>query len=426
MIIAIITIFILGYAAITLEHGININKAASALVTGALCWTVYIMLADNKDVVAHQLTEHLGEISEILFFLLGAMTIVELIDVHDGFNIISAKIQQTNKRKLLWIVSFITFFLSPIIDNLTTTIVMVSLIRKLIDDPKDRLLFTGIIVIASNAGGAWSPICDVTTTMLWIGGQITAVNIILNLFLPSLICLLIPLVIVTLKMKGTVSRPIQAENHKLAELSPRQQYTVLGTGLTILLLVPVFKTITHLPPYMGIIIGLGILWIITEIMHGDKDEREKGILSVIHALRKIDSPSILFFLGILLAVAALQSTGILTSAAEQMSSAIPNENIIVLCTGLLSSIVDNVPLVAGVQGMYDLNQYPTDHSFWKFLAYATGTGGSVLIIGSAAGVAAMGMEKISFFWYLKRISLLALIGYFSGAGIYILQQYFFK
>jgi Na+/H+ antiporter NhaD/arsenite permease-like protein len=426
MIIAIITIFILGYAAITLEHGININKAASALVTGALCWTVYIMLADNKDVVAHQLTEHLGEISEILFFLLGAMTIVELIDVHDGFNIISAKIQQTNKRKLLWIVSFITFFLSPIIDNLTTTIVMVSLIRKLIDDPKDRLLFTGIIVIASNAGGAWSPIGDVTTTMLWIGGQITAVNIILNLFLPSLICLLIPLVIVTLKMKGTVSRPIQTENHKLAELSPRQQYTVLGTGLTILLLVPVFKTITHLPPYMGIIIGLGILWIITEIMHGDKDEREKGILSVSHALRKIDSPSILFFLGILLAVAALQSTGILTSAAEQMSSAIPNENIIVLCTGLLSSIVDNVPLVAGVQGMYDLNQYPTDHSFWKFLAYATGTGGSVLIIGSAAGVAAMGMEKISFFWYLKRISLLALIGYFSGAGIYILQQYFFK
>ncbi|HET6769964.1 MAG TPA: sodium:proton antiporter NhaD, partial [Chitinophagaceae bacterium] len=358
MIIAIVTIFILGYLAITLEHGININKAASALVTGALCWTVYIMLADNKDVVAHQLTEHLGEISEILFFLLGAMTIVELIDIHDGFNIISNKIQQTNKRKLLWIISFITFFLSPIIDNLTTTIVMVSLIRKLIDDHEDRLLFTGIIVVASNAGGAWSPIGDVTTTMLWIGGQITASNIIIKLFLPSLICLIIPLVIVSIKMKGTVSKPIQHENHNLPELSVRQQYIVLGTGLLILLLVPVFKTITHLPPYMGIIIGLGLLWIITEIMHGGKGEKEKGILSVTHALRKIDSPSILFFLGILLAVAALQSTGVLTSAAEQMSAAIPNENIIILSTGLLSAIVDNVPLVAGVQGMYDLNQYP--------------------------------------------------------------------
>lgn len=426
MIITIVTIFILGYLAITLEHGININKAASALVTGALCWTVYIMLADNKDVVADQLAEHLGEISEILFFLLGAMTIVELIDMHDGFNIISNKIQQTNKRKLLWIISFITFFLSPIIDNLTTTIVMVSLIRKLIDDHEDRLLFTGLIVVAANAGGAWSPIGDVTTTMLWIGGQITASNIIVKLFLPSLICLIIPLVIVSLKMKGTVAKPIQPETNKLPELSARQQYIVLATGLLILLLVPVFKTVTHLPPYMGIIIGLGVLWIITEIMHGDKGEKEKGILSVTHALRKIDSPSILFFLGILLAVAALQSTGVLTSAAEQMSAAIPNENIIILSTGLLSAIVDNVPLVAGVQGMYDLNQYPTDDSFWEFLAYATGTGGSVLIIGSAAGVAAMGLEKISFFWYLKRISLLALIGYFSGAGIYILQQYFFK
>jgi Na+/H+ antiporter NhaD/arsenite permease-like protein len=303
---------------------------------------------------------------------------------------------------------------------------MVSLIRKLIDDHEDRLLFTGLIVVAANAGGAWSPIGDVTTTMLWIGGQITASNIIVKLFLPSLICLIIPLVIVSLKMKGTVAKPIQPETNKLPELSARQQYIVLATGLLILLLVPVFKTVTHLPPYMGIIIGLGVLWIITEIMHGDKGEKEKGILSVTHALRKIDSPSILFFLGILLAVAALQSTGVLTSAAEQMSAAIPNENIIILSTGLLSAIVDNVPLVAGVQGMYDLNQYPTDDSFWEFLAYATGTGGSVLIIGSAAGVAAMGLEKISFFWYLKRISLLALIGYFSGAGIYILQQYFFK
>lgn len=426
MALAIIIIFILGYFAITLEHSLKINKAAAALVTGVLCWTIYISSMDNKDAVAHQLTEHLGEISEILFFLMGAMTIVELIDVHDGFNIISAKIQQTNKRKLLWIISFIAFFLSPIIDNLTTTIVMVSLIRKLIDNYEDRLLFIGVVVIAANAGGAWSPIGDVTTTMLWIGGQITAGNIIVTLFLPSLICLIIPLLVVSLKMKGAVTRPVRQESSKVSELSSRQQYTVLGTGLLILLLVPVFKTVTHLPPYMGIIIGLGILWIITEIMHGDKDEREKGILSVSHALRKIDTPSILFFLGILLAVASLQSTGILTSVAGKMSDAIPNENIIIMATGLLSSIVDNVPLVAGVQGMYDLNQYPTDDPFWEFLAYATGTGGSVLIIGSAAGVAAMGMEKINFFWYLKRISFLALLGFFSGAGVYLLQQYLFR
>ena len=426
MTIAILIVFALGYLAITLEHGIKVNKAASALVTGAICWTVYITASGDKEVVAHQLTEHLGEIAEILFFLLGAMTIVELIDVHDGFNIISAKIRQTNKRKLLWIVSFITFFLSPIIDNLTTTIVMVSLIRKLINNHEDRLLFTGIIVIASNAGGAWSPIGDVTTTMLWIGGQVTAANIIASLFLPSLVCLVIPLSIASLKMKGTVSKPAPHDNHKVFEVSPRQQYTVLCAGLLILLLVPVFKTITHLPPYMGVMVGLGILWIITEIMHGDKHTEEKGILSVSHALRKIDSPSILFFLGILLAVAVLQTAGILGSAAEKISASVPNENVIVLATGLLSSIVDNVPLVAGVQGMYDLNQYPTDHPFWEFLAYATGTGGSVLIIGSAAGVVAMGMEKITFFWYVKNISLLALIGYFAGAGVYILQNKIFN
>src|SRR5688572_572068 len=423
MIIAIITIFILGYLAITLEHGININKAASALVTGALCWTVYIMLAGDKDVVAHQLTEHLGEISEILFFLLGAMTIVELIDVHDGFNIISAKIKQTNKRKLLWIVSFITFFLSPIIDNLTTTIVMVSLIRKLMKEREDRLVFVGMVVIAANAGGAWSPIGDVTTTMLWIGGQITAANIIIQLILPSLVCLLVPLAVLSLQLKGNVARPeVNHTGNQLAELSKRQQFIVFFSGVLILILVPVFKTLTHLPPYMGILIGLGLLWIITEIMHGGKPEREKHHLSVSHALRKVDSPSILFFLGILLSIAALQSTGILSSVADWMATKIGNENIIAVSFGLLSSIVDNVPLVAAAQGMYSLEQYPTDHSFWEFLAYTTGTGGSALIIGSAAGVAAMGMEKINFFWYLKRITLLALLGFFSGAGVYILQK----
>lgn len=425
MITLIVIVFVLGYAAIAFEHGIGVNKAASALITGVLCWTIYVMFSGDKEVVSHQLTEHLGELSGILFFLLGAMTIVELIDVHDGFNIITDRITQSNKRKLLWIISFITFFLSPLLDNLTTTIVMISFVRKLIDDKEDRLLFTGMIVIAANAGGAWSPIGDVTTTMLWIGGQITAINIILQLFIPSSLCLLVPLVVLSAQLKGNVIKPVETEPNKVSDLTKTQQSVVLFSGALILILVPVFKTITHLPPYMGILIGLGLLWIITEIMHGNKPDREKNFLSVSHALRKIDTPSILFFLGILLSIAALQSTGVLSSLAQQMSSSIGNENIIVLSIGLLSSIVDNVPLVAAAQGMYSLNQYPTDHYFWEFLAYATGTGGSVLIIGSAAGVAAMGMERINFFWYLKKISLLALMGYFSGAGMYMLQHYLF-
>ena len=420
----LVVIFIIGYAAIALEHGIQINKAASALVTGVLCWTIYALYSGDKHLVTEQLTEHLGELSGILFFLLGAMTIVELIDVHDGFNLITDRINQTSRRKLLWIISFITFFLSPLLDNLTTTIVMISLIRKLIKDIETRLIFAGMIVIASNAGGAWSPIGDVTTTMLWIGGQITAGNIIIALILPSLTCLIVPLATLSLKLKGEVNRPDVDHTIKSPVLPKVQQGIVFFSGVLILILVPVFKGVTHLPPYMGILIGLGILWIITEIMHGHKPEREKHNLSVSHALRKVDSPSILFFLGILLSIAALQSTGILASVAQWMSEKTSNENIIVLSFGLLSSIVDNVPLVAAAQGMYGLDQYPTDHGFWKFLAYATGTGGSVLIIGSAAGVAAMGMEKINFFWYLKRISWLALIGYFAGALIYILQSHF--
>jgi Na+/H+ antiporter NhaD/arsenite permease-like protein len=423
MITLLLTIFFIGYAAIAFEHGIKINKAASALVTGVLCWTIYIIASNDKHIVSEQLTDHLGELSGILFFLLGAMTIVELIDVHDGFNLITDRITQTNKRKLLWIVSFIAFFLSPLLDNLTTTIVMVSLIRKLISNREDRLWFIGMVVIASNAGGAWSPIGDVTTTMLWIGGQITAASIIINLILPSLICLIVPLCILSLKMKGQVTRPeLVNSRHQLHPPSTKQQAIVFFSGVLVLVLVPVFKTLTHLPPYMGILIGLGILWTITEVMHGDKPEIDKHNLSVSHALRKVDTPSILFFLGILLSIAALQSTGILSTVAEWMSGRIGNENIIIVSLGLLSSIIDNVPLVAAAQGMYSLEQYPTDHNFWQFLAYATGTGGSALIIGSAAGVAAMGMEKINFFWYLKRVSLLALAGYFSGALIYILQS----
>lgn len=422
----IIIIFVLGYIAIATEHSIKINKAASALVTGVLCWTVYILIAPDKDIVSEELTHHLGELSGILFFLLGAMTIVELIDAHDGFDIITVRISQTDKRKLLWIIAFITFFLSAILDNLTTTIVIISLLRKLIKDDKDRLFFAGIVVVAANAGGAWSPIGDVTTTMLWIGGQITAANIIIKLILPSLICLIVPLIYLSFKFKGKIERPIIKENSNNQTLSHTQQSIVFFSGVLILCMVPVFKTVTHLPPYMGILIGLGILWIITEIIHGKKDEEDKHNLSVVHALRKIDSPSILFFLGILVSIAALQSIGILTNLAQWLTATLHNDNIIVISIGLLSSIIDNVPLVAAAQGMYDLTQYPTDHYFWEFLAYCTGTGGSALIIGSAAGVAAMGMEKISFFWYLKKISLLALLGYFAGAITYILQHQIFQ
>lgn len=418
MSILLILVFILGYAAIAFEHSIKINKAASALITGVICWMIYVFASDNKPEVAEQLTDHLGELSGILFFLLGAMTIVELIDVHDGFDLITSRITLTNKRKLLWIICFISFFLSAILDNLTTAIVMVTLTRKLIEEKEDRLWFAGMIIIAANAGGAWSPIGDVTTTMLWIGGQISAGAIIINLILPSLVCLLVPLLLASFKLKGVVTRPPAG---KESSQSRNQQALVFFSGIAVLIMVPVFKTVTHLPPYMGVLIGLGILWVITEIMHKGNEDVEKH-LSVSTALRRIDSPSILFFLGILLSIAALQSSGLLGSFSEWLSERITSENTVAVSFGLLSAIIDNVPLVAATQGMYSLEQYPTDHSFWHFIAYTTGTGGSALIIGSAAGIAAMGIEKISFFWYLKRIALLALTGFFAGVLVYLLQR----
>ena len=416
----ILVIFVVGYIAIAFEHSIHINKAATALITGVLCWTVYIVSANDYHLVAEQLEKHLGELSGILFFLLGAMTIVELIDAHEGFNIITDRINQTSKRKLLWIVSLIAFFLSPLLDNLTTAIVMVSLIRKLINTQEDRLLFTGMVVIAANAGGAWSPIGDVTTTMLWIGGQVTAGSIILNLFVPSIICLIVPLTFFSLRISGKISRPVKHSTS--SPITKRQQYIIFFSSVLILVLVPVYKSLTHLPPYMGILIGLGMLWVITEIMHGNKEEVDKGKFSVSYALRKIDSSSILFFLGILLSISALQSVGILKGVASWASTHVANDNVVAMSIGLLSSIVDNVPLVAASQGMFSLNEYPTDHYFWNFLAYTTGTGGSALIIGSAAGVAAMGMEKISFMWYLKKVTVAALMGFFAGAAIFILQS----
>ncbi|OFY97170.1 MAG: sodium:proton antiporter [Bacteroidetes bacterium RIFOXYB2_FULL_35_7] len=352
------------------------------------------------------------------------MTIVELVDAHDGFDVITSKIRTKNKRTLLWIISIVTFFLSAVLDNLTTTIVMISLARKLIKDHDERLFVVGMIVIAANAGGAWSPIGDVTTTMLWIGGQITTVNIILKLIIPSIVCLVIPLIVIGFRFKGNLTEVASEEEVNTKNTSSFEKNLVFILGISGLVFVPIFKTITHLPPYMGMLISLSILWIVTEIMHKTKNEEDKTSLSVIHALRKIDMSSILFFLGILLCVASLASVGILDMTAQWLNDVIGNQSAIVMSIGVLSSIVDNVPLVAGAIGMYPLSVFPTDHFFWEFLAYAAGTGGSILIIGSAAGVAAMGMEKINFFWYIKKISPFALIGYFAGSFAYILLEMF--
>lgn len=422
MIYLISLAFILGYAAITLEHTIKVNKAATAIITGVICWAIYALYNTENHAVSHFLEEHLGELSGILFFLLGAMTIVELIDAHDGFEIITSRIKTTNKQKLAWLLGIITFFLSAALDNLTTTIVLVSLLRKIIQDKRERLMFAGLVVIAANAGGAWSPIGDVTTTMLWIGGQITADSIVIKTFVPSLVCFLVPTFIISRKLKGELQIMSETPRNLNYTYNKTERNSVFFIGVGALVFVPFFKTITNLPPYMGILIGLGIMWVITEIIHHDKDEEEKGVLSVNHALRKIDTPSILFFLGILLSVAALQTVGVLTDIAGWMETHIGDINVITISIGLLSAIIDNVPLVAAAQGMYGLDVYPVNHYFWMFLAYCAGTGGSCLIIGSAAGVAAMGLEKIEFFWYLKHISLFALLGYLAGAFTFILQH----
>ncbi len=422
MSILISVIFILGYAAIAFEHSIKINKSATALITGVLCWSIYILASPDKGFVSGELATHFGDLCGILFFLLGAMTIVELIDAHDGFDMLTSRIVEKDKRKLLWIIGFITFFMSSILDNLTTTIVIVSLLRKLIRNQEDRMYFTGVVIIAANAGGAWTPIGDVTTTMLWMGGQITTLNIMMKLIIPSLVCLVLPLAFVSFRISGKVEASLRKEdrNHGLSQY---HKSLVFFAGIAALIFVPVFKTLTGLPPYMGMLFGLGVLWIITEVIHGKEVITDKGSLSVSQALRRIDTPSILFFLGILISIAALESIGILPALADWMNATIKNINVIAISIGLLSAIIDNVPLVAAAQGMYSLATFPTDHFFWEFLAFAAGTGGSVLIIGSAAGVAAMGMEKINFFWYLKKISLPALIGYFGGCFAYILQNY---
>lgn len=420
----LITIFIAGYLAIAFESAIKINKAAIALITGVLSWMVYIIFSDNKGIILGQLSKSLGELSGILFFLMGAMAIVELIDAHDGFEIISSRIKVQDKRRLLWTISLITFFISPVLDNLTTAIVMVSLLRKFVIDPQERLYFSGMIIIAANAGGVWSPIGDVTTTMLWIGGQISSIKIVYSLLLPSLFCLMVPLLILSYRMKALETIAVKT-TIKAKQRIKQDQYLVFFSGFLIMISVPVFKILTGLPPYMGMLIGLGILWTITEIIHGNKNERDKHVLSVAYALQRIDTPSILFFLGILLSISALDSIGILHKLAGSVNAILSNKNIIVIITGFFSSVIDNVPLVAASQGMYSLTLYPIDHQLWIFLAYCTGTGGSLLLIGSAAGIAVMGMGKITFLDYLKKITFLALLGYLSGVIIYLLQYYLF-
>jgi Na+/H+ antiporter NhaD/arsenite permease-like protein len=422
MLTALVVVFVLAYAAIALEHPLKINKSASALIGAGLLWTIYAMSTADHDLVGHQLGESLMSTAQIAFFLMGAMTIVEVVDAHNGFEVITKRIKTEKLSTLMWLVGIVTFFLSALLDNLTTTIVMISLMRKLLANHAERLFFAGIIVIAANAGGAWSPIGDVTTTMLWIGGQITSINIITSVFPAAVVSLLVPLTITAMMLRG---KPVVSPEHiemdhglKTTELERNIMFCL---GLGALIAVPVFKTITHLPPFLGILFGLGIVWLVGDLIHRRKSDEFKQRLTLAHALSKIDMSSLVFFIGILLAVATLEHTHILSSLAERLDHDIGRLDLIVLIIGLVSAIVDNVPLVAAAMGMYDQATYPTDHFLWEFLAYCAGTGGSILIIGSAAGVAAMGLEKIDFIWYLKKISGLALIGYLAGAGVYVLQ-----
>jgi Na+/H+ antiporter NhaD/arsenite permease-like protein len=418
-VLALVLIFVVVYAAIALEHPLKISKSATALFGAGLLWTVYALSIGDHGRLGHELDETVTATARITFFLLGAMTTVEVIDAHDGFALITSRIRTRRLTGLLWLVAWVTFFLSAILDNLTTTIVMVSLIRKLLDRGDDRLLFASMIVIAANAGGAWSPMGDVTTTMLWISGQVTALGIIKALFPASVVNLLVPLIIVTFGLRG---KPFEANRAvDASDVQPFERNLMLALGFGVLVAVPAFKQATHLPPFMGILFGLGILWLAGEILHKGKPLEARHKLTLAHALSRIDLSSLLFFVGILLAVATLEHAEILEALAGWLNRTVGRQDVIVLLLGILSAIVDNVPLVAASIGMYPLSQYPTDSFLWEFMAYCAGTGGSILIIGSAAGVAAMGTEKIQFIWYMRRIAWLAMLGYFAGAAVYVVQ-----
>lgn len=415
----LVAVFVLAYLAIALEHPIRINKSASALLAAGLLWTVYAVAIGDPVRVGHELDETVAATAQIIFFLMGAMTIVEVIDAHDGFEVITSRIRTRKLTTLLVLISFITFFLSAVLDNLTSTIVMVSLVRKLLDRQSDRLLFASMIVIAANAGGAWSPIGDVTTTMLWIGGRISAMGIVEALFVASVVNLAVPLFVVALHLRG--QRFAFVPDAGASERPAFERNLMFTLGLAGLIFVPAFKQITHLPPFMGIVVALGVLWLAGEILHRNKGPETRERLTVAHALMRIDMSSIVFFLGILLAVGTLEHAGILAALANWLDRTIGRLDVIVGLLGLLSAVVDNVPLVAASIGMYDVAKYPVDSFLWEFIAYCAGTGGSILIIGSAAGVAAMGLERITFLWYLRKISWLALLGYICGAVVYIAQ-----
>lgn len=418
--ILMIIAFCLGYLAIIFEYYIKINKTAASLVMAVVTWTILFLDPNvSLDASLVTLTEHVGNVSQIIFFLLGAMTLVELIDSHKGFKMITDSINTRSRKKMLWLIGCFSFCLSAILDNLTTTIVMVSLLRKLIPNVNERLLLGSMVVIAANAGGAWTPIGDVTTTMLWINGQITTLPIMKALFLPSLFSLVVSLVLLGFRLKGNY--PKRFERHQEQQIEPGAKL-VFFCGVGALVCVPLFKGLTGLPPFMGMLIGLGVLWLITDVMHQRHEHRKH--LRVPHVLTKIDTSGVLFFLGILLSINALETVGILKNLAEFLSDHIFNMAVIATAIGLISAVVDNVPLVAACMGMYDLSAYPVDSSLWQMIAYTAGTGGSILIIGSAAGVAMMGMEKVDFVWYMQKISLTAMAGYFAGMVLYLLLQAF--
>jgi Na+/H+ antiporter NhaD/arsenite permease-like protein len=503
--VLLVAIFVIGYVLIAFEEKLKLDKSASALLTGVLCWTAYILKGDPQRIVP-ELEHHLGALSQILFFLLGAMTIVELVDAYDGFQLITSRVRTKNRRALLVTIAVLAFFLSAVLDNLTTSIVMMSLVRRLVNEREDRMVYGGVVILAANAGGAWSPIGDVTTTMLWVSDRITTLGVLRTVFIPALVSIVVPMIWLGWKMKGDVqhaaagpkpafevsealgvsgltSLPLSAGaaaiGRTLGELglraktgvsvvmierdgasvmasaleplregdvlelsgtteditaavdflftgqapmptTPEERRLVLITGFGVLLFVPIFKTLTHLPPVMGVLLGLGVLWTLTEVLDRRRATRRgTEALSVAAALQRVDSRSVLFFLGILLAISALESNGTLESLAHAMDRALGDPHLVTITIGVVSSVVDNVPLVAAAQGMYSKATYPTDHTFWTFLAYCAGTGGSILIIGSAAGVAVMGIQRVTFGWYVRRLSLPALLGYAAGALAYL-------
>jgi Na+/H+ antiporter NhaD/arsenite permease-like protein len=411
----LVAVFVLGYAAIILEYYIKINKTAVALLIAVLCWVIHLAtgaMPVSQDLKA--LGHHVSEVSQIIFFLMGAMTLVELIDSHRGFKVITDRIHTQSKRKMLWIVAFVTFFLSSILDNLTTTILMVSLLRKLVPELRERLLLCCIVVVAANSGGAWTPIGDVTTTMLWINGQLSSLKVMKSLFIPSLVSLIIPVLWYSMRSKGKFSIKKLPANETALQPGGRLVF-ILGVGG--LIFVPIFKALTGLPPFMGVILALSVLWLVTDLMHYPYKERIQ--LRVPHVLTRVDTSGVLFFLGILLSVDALQTAGILQWVADTLDATLKSQSLIAVFIGLISAVIDNVPLVAATMGMYPLENYPIDSSLWHMIAYAAGTGGSILIIGSSAGVAMMGMEKIDFITYAKKVSIPVLFGFLAGMGIYL-------